>query len=409
MSKMKKLDKSRIIFLCAVLINLQTGLSFCWSVYLKELVEVEGWSHGDAVLPSTVMTVSFSLAMLLFGLFQEKYGPRLTIWAGSLLMGAGLFLAAQSVTAAGITVGFGILHGSGIAACFSTTQSTALKWIPAGRQGRTIGVISAACGLSSVVLVWVSEVLLRTGGIVFAFRILGAFIMTGTFLAGCFMRLPKAGELEETAPAEKKSGEETVSEQEILPGGDMNRHQMLRTRMFYYVLGFYLLGCASTQVPMNHISVIASLQAGLENGAMFVSVISVCNFLGRLAGGWLGDRYSERAVLSTAAAVNMVNLLCFGMYRSMVPLLLGCIINGLHLGMMMAQMPVIVSKLFGKTYCAQNYGVMACFGLLNGILGSQVSGYFVDTFHSYRYAYLLCVVYLAITVVLTRKLPKKMK
>jgi len=247
---------------------------------MKELVEAEGWSHGDAVLPSTVMTVSFSLAMLVFGLFQEKYGPRLTVWAGSVLMGAGLFFAAQFVTVAGITVGYGILHGCGIAACFSTTQATALKWIPAGRQGRTIGVISAACGLSSVVMVWISEMLIQWGGIVSAFRILGIWIMAVTFLSGCFLRLPKPGDMEEnTRPQEISADIERAADGDFLPGGDMNCRQMLGTRMFYYVLGFYLLGCAATQVPMNHISVIASLQAGIENGAMFASAISICNFL----------------------------------------------------------------------------------------------------------------------------------
>lgn len=81
-------------------------------------------------------------------------------------------------------------------------------------------------------------------------------------------------------------------------------------------------------------------------------------------------------------------------------------IDGWHFGMLMAMAPVLVSKHFGKRYCAQNFGAIACFGFISGIIGSQITGNIVDRFQSYQYAYLLCVVYLAISVLLAVKLPR---
>ena len=73
----------------------------------------------------------------------------------------------------------------------------------------------------------------------------------------------------------------------------------------------------------------------------------------------------------------------------------------------MALTPVLVSKHFGAKYCAQNYGLIACLGFINGFIGSQLEGVLADRFGSFQYGYLVCAVYLAIAVVLAWKLPKK--
>ena len=86
---------------------------------------------------------------------------------------------------------------------------------------------------------------------------------------------------------------------------------------------------------------------------------------------------------------------------------IGCILAGLHCGAIMALVPVLVSKLFGAKYCAQNYGLIACIGFVNGFIGSQLAGLLADRTGNYYAAYMVCAVYLALATIAAWKLPKK--
>lgn len=396
-----RISRKNIVLVCAVLINLHLGLSYAWSVFAGALVSQEGWTNAQAALPSTIMAVSYSLSMLLFGFFQEKYGPRLTLHIGALLMGGGLLVAAQFMTAAGVAFGYGVLHGCGVGACFSTTSATVLKWIPPENQGRVSGLISSVYGMSSVLMAVVAEFFIERGGIQQAFHVIGAAIIVVVFLAGSFFRLPEPGQ--GYAKAVKTVG----GAEEIPLAEELDCQGMVRTRTFWLLLGTYIFGASAALVPINHISMITNMQGGLSSGYIFVSILSVCNCVGRFGGGFLADRFSARKVLMVIAALNLVNLLLFGTYTSAAAFTAGCIIDGLHCGAIMALTPVLVSKLFGAKYCAQNYGLIACLGFVNGFIGSQLAGMLADRFGSFQYGYLICGVYLAMAVFFTWRLPKK--
>jgi len=403
-----KYDKKNVVLFCALLINLQLGMSYSWSVFSKALIESYGWVYANAVLPSTLTTISYSVSMLVFGLFQEKFGPRKTLCIGALLMGGGLILCGITMSVPGIVLGYGICHGAGVGASFSTTQSTVLKWSARGKQGTISGLISSAYGLSSVIMSFLAGKLIEAYGIPTAFFTLAVVILLMILTAGSFVHLPQQSVPcidtlgnKQASRVIMKEGEAWISETK-----ELNFRQMIKTKLFYCLLGTYLFGAAAAMMPLNHISMIASIQGNVKNSYVFVSIISLFNCLGRLGGGMLGDMLTERKALGLMAVVNALNMFLFCNYTSGGSLILGCLLDGCHYGMIMALTPVLVSKLFGKKYCAQNYGAVACFGMLTGLLGTQLTGFIVDAFGSYQYAYLLCAGYLMISALFALKLPK---
>lgn len=110
------INRKNIVLVCAVLINLQLGMSYAWSLFSKALIELESWDYANAVLPNTVNSIACSVSMLAFGFFQEKYGPRLTIRIGALFMGSSLLLAGRFLSLPGIIIGYGVLYGTGVGA-----------------------------------------------------------------------------------------------------------------------------------------------------------------------------------------------------------------------------------------------------------------------------------------------------
>ena len=397
----RNFNRKYIVMACAIIINLQLGLSYSWSVFAGALTSQEGWTAAQAVLPSTTMAVAYSISMLLFGFFQEKYGPRLTLYVGAILMGGGLLVAGQFMTVTGVALGYGLLQGCGVGAIFSTTQATTLKWVPPERQGRVTGIISGAYGLSTVLMAIIADFFIDRGGLQLAFRAIGLFVIALVILAGSFFRLPEPGQGYDRA-ARKSSGGDKEE-----PAEDLNCRQMVKTRHFWFLLVVYIFGASATFVPINHIAMITSSQAGLTNAYIFVSILSICNCLGRLGGGWLGDKISARSVLLWIAALNCISMALFRYYTAPIAFAIGCILAGLHCGAIMALVPVLVSKLFGAKYCAQNYGLIACLGFVNGFIGSQLAGLLADRTGNYFAAYMVCAVYLALAAIAAWKLPKK--
>lgn len=384
---------------CAVLINLQLGLNYSWSVFSKVLIQEHGWSYTQAALPNTATSLSYSLSMLAFGLIQEKYGPRLSLAVGSILMGAGLILSSFWLTVSGVVIGYGILFGCGVGACFSTTQATVLKWISADRQGLAAGITSGTYGISSILIAATAEYLLSRVGISATFFTM-AVTSTPIILFLCrFIRLPDI----------QNTKIQNVMANETSPCTDKTCLEMIKTRTFFCLLGVYILSTATSMMPLSHISMIATLQTNVENSTIFVGILTLSNCLARFIGGYLGDRFSEKLVFLISGLVNFFNILFFSHYTTFTSLALGCIINGWHCGVLMALMPSLVSKLFGQRYCAQNFGVLAGFGLVSGLIGSQAAGLLVDTFGSYAHAYWLCALYLAVATILSAILPNHNK
>ncbi|MCS4455890.1 hypothetical protein JTT00_17310 [Clostridium botulinum] len=73
--------------------NFIAGLIYIWSVISKSLINDLNWTSKQASFPYTVITVSFVIAMVIFGKIQDMKGPKLTVTLGGILMGTGLILS----------------------------------------------------------------------------------------------------------------------------------------------------------------------------------------------------------------------------------------------------------------------------------------------------------------------------
>lgn len=387
------MKKVRGPLICVILINLQLGLSYSWSVFSQVLIEQEGWAYSEAVLPSTIASFAYALSMLVFGIFLERYGPKKTIQIGAVLMISGLLLAAVFMEPLGVVIGFGVFYGCAAGACFSATQAITLRWL-AG-SGSTVGITSAAFGISSVLLSVVANWLLKEIGIKLTIGGIGVVSGICILAIGTLLYLPAL----DAAPRTDQS--RVISEE------DLDCRGIVRKKAFYYLLGIYIFGTAAATVPNSHITMIVSLQGGLEDGYLYVSLISLFGFLGRLLGGSLSDHFGVRRVLLSAIVLNLGNMLLFESYTGPFSLAFGCMITGWFFGVLMVLIPVLVRTLFGSTYFARNFGLISGLGLVSGLLGSQLAGYLMDCYHTYLYSYWVCAAYMLVALASIRQLAKE--
>ena len=144
---------------CMVMIaNLQYG----WTLFVLPIGHATGWSRAAIQVAFTVFVLCETWLLPLEGYVIDRIGPRLTVCAGGVLIGAAWVLDSVAgslmllYTASAIGgIGSGFIYGA--------TVGNAIKWFP-DKRGMAAGLTAAGFGAgSAVTLVPVSNMIARSG------------------------------------------------------------------------------------------------------------------------------------------------------------------------------------------------------------------------------------------------------
>lgn len=276
-------------------INLGLGVLYAWSVLKGGIPDSWGWSNADKALPYSVACFVFSLAMVLAGRLQDRYGPSMIAMIGGGLVGVGCILAGMTAPSlAGFVIGFGVIGGLGIGFGYAATTPAAIKWYPPSKTGLIAGIVVAGFGLAPVFIAplatWMLGFYANTdpAGVVekgVAATIISfgmAFLVIVSLLAQ-LLRNPPPGFV-----AHGSGGK--VSHAVPL---EMDWKDVLRTAQFYVMWLMYFLGAAA---GLTFISVAQDLGKRSLGDLAFVAVVvlAVGNATGRVVAGSLSDRLGRQ-------------------------------------------------------------------------------------------------------------------
>ena len=435
-------NKKTLLIVCITcMLNMVMALNFSWSLYESSLHDMAGWTHTQASLPLTVFSLCYSLFVTPTGLFQDRFGPRKTIFFGSIIAACGLVICGLTMTVPGVVIGFGVIYPLGMVAAYSANVGNAMRSVPVEKRGTVSGIVISAVGVSGIISAEVSAAVINRLGISPAFFSLAIYttpvMMLGVALLG---RVPAQAPTRRPPRAErirkhdgKKSAARNAAEAERAADGasetdaavrpvydektpfapelagqiNLTLRQTIRTRRFYLLVLVNLLGCMANSSVSTHIVSIAKLQAGVpaERAQIFVTLVAICNFAGRLATGFVSDLVPRKRILTVMFALDTAVIALFRFFTSGVLIGLGIGLVTLTGASLMVLVPVLITDYFGPLYYGQNYGIVNTFAIVNSLM-PVIVGQIIDRTGSYNGSYLLGTVLAGITLVLTFFLPK---
>ncbi len=169
----------------AVGVNLVAGFIYTWSILSRTLIEEFGWTSSQASLPYTLFTISFVLAMVVFGKAQDSRGPRLVSALGSISMGLGLILSGLFIDPKIMVFTVGIVTGSGVGMMTVATSPPVVKWFPPSKKGMVTGLVAAGAGLASLYYSPLASYLIAGFGLEKTFIFIGG----GALIVGSLLSL----------------------------------------------------------------------------------------------------------------------------------------------------------------------------------------------------------------------------
>lgn len=361
--------------------------SLAWSVrstfalFYVALLGEFGWRRGDAALGYSLSWLLLLLFSPLSGRLSDRWGARILVPAGGLVLGSALALTGQVTALWQYFLVFGALGAAGIG-CIQTPAATIVnRWFVRSR-GAAMGIVSAGASASAVVFYPVNAWLIVT----FGWR--GAFVIFGVMVA--LVTVPLAGLCYRNPPcdaADRDGGSATATAATIQ---DWTLATALRSARFWAVFVMWGLGVTGYQIVTTH-QVAHAVERGfspLTLGWVF-GLGGACTVAGNLLGGWLSDRWGRAVVFAVGSAIGIAGIGALGALGGPddLPLLLFYAASGLGFGMRIALLAAIPADIFAGRHLGVILGAAHGGGGVGGFIGPFLGGWLFDVTGSYRIAF----------------------
>ncbi|MBZ9937339.1 MFS transporter [Mesorhizobium sp. BR1-1-16] len=364
-----------IVGLGALMGCVAIGAMFSLAVFLEPMAVDTGWSRAGI---SSAMTLNFlvmGVAGFGWGAASDRFGPRIVVLAGAVLLGLALVLASRMHSLLAFQLTFGVLVGISASAFFAPMISAVTGWFDTNRS-LAVSLVSAGMGMAPMTISPFARWLITDYDWRFAMLVIGIGAWVLLLPAALLVRRPPAVPM-------PQSGAGPMAEPE------MSARSALRSPQFL-VLGLtFFACCAAHSGPIFHMVSYAIVCGVTPMAAVSIySVEGLAGLGGRLLLGVLADRIGVKPILIGGLAVQALAIAAYSAIGELGQFYALAIIFGAAYGGVMPLYAVLARDYFGQ----QNLGaVLGAAGLLSSIgmaLGPVLGGWIYDTFDGYAWLFI---------------------
>lgn len=351
------------------------GSMLSLAVFLQPISEAMGWSRAGVSAAATLDFLCMVIAAFFWGALSDRFGTRIVVLAGSLLLGLGLVTASQATSLSQFQLLFGILIGVAAGAFYAPMMAVASAWIETHRS-LAVSLVSAGMGVAPL------TVAPFAGWLIAAYDWRTAMLVIG--IVAWALLIP-ASFLVRPAP---QTAAPSATDGADAPDVEWTAVQAFRTPQFITLACAHFGCCAAHSGPIFHM-VSYAMVCGIAPMTA-VTVYSLAGFSGlggRLALGAMADRIGAKPVLVGGL---FVQALCVAAYLAVGQLgefYALAVIFGLAYGGVMPLYAVLVREFFGARIMGTVFGAVSAFASLGMALGPWAGGWVFDTFGSYAWLY----------------------
>jgi OFA family oxalate/formate antiporter-like MFS transporter len=351
---------------CMVMIaNLQYG----WTLFVLPIGHAQGWSRAAIQVAFTVFVVCETWLLPLEGFVIDRIGPKLTVCAGGVLIGASWCV--DSVAGSlGVLYVASALGGIGSGFIYGATVGNALRWFP-DRRGLAAGLTAAGFGAgSAVTLVPISNMIARSG-YQHTFLVFGLVQGIVVVVVAQLLRLPPGTPGGPRQPAISASGMNALRPSRLHELTlDYAPAAVLREPVFWLMYLMFVLVGAGGLMATAQLSVIAT-DFGVAKTPVTLAFLTmpaltyalaidrVLNGVTRPFFGWVSDRIGRENTMFIAFLLEGLGILV--LVRMAGDPVAFVVLTGVVFfawGEIYSLFPATSGDTFGRRHAATNYGLL---------------------------------------------------
>jgi MFS family permease len=353
------------------------GVIFSLAVFLEPMSASTGWSRAGISSALTLAFLSMGFAGFGWGALTDRYGPRLVVLAGTVLLGLSTVLASRATSLLEFQLLFGVMTGVAAGSFFAPVIATTASWFDRHRS-LAVSLVSAGMGVAPMTIAPLAAWLVtgydwRTAQLIIG---IGAWVIL--LPAVWFIRAaPGTGNTPAAAGA-------PTQEMPEMPVG-----QALRSRAFIVLGATFFACCAAHAGPIFH-TVSYAIGCGLPTFAAVTiySMEGVAGLGGRLVFGVLADRVGAKKVLIAGLVIQAFAAASYLLVNQLGGFYAVAIVFGLAYGGVMPLYAVLARDYFGPRILGTVLGAMTMLSSLGMALGPVLGGWLYDRYGSYTWMYI---------------------
>ena len=351
------------------------GAILSLAVFLQPISDSMGWSRGGVSAAATLDFLCMGLSAFFWGALSDRFGTRIVVLIGSVLLGLGLVAASQATSLWEFQALFGILIGIAAGTFYAPMIAVASAWIETHRS-LAVALVSAGMGMAPLTVAPSASWLIATYDWRTAMLVIG--------IAAWALLIP-ASFLVRPAP---QSPATTATGGTGLPEVQWTVARALRTPQFIALAGAHFGCCAAHSGPIFHMVSYAMICGIAPMTAVTVySLAGLSGLGGRLLLGTLADRLGAKPVLVGGLLVQAMSVATYLAVGQLGEFYALSVVFGLAYGGVMPLYAVLVREFFGARIMGSVFGAVSAFASIGMALGPWAGGWVYDTTHAYSWLY----------------------
>ncbi len=345
------------------LILLFMGTSFAWSIFATSLESYFGWTRANTSLAFTLNTVFFTVGNICGGMLSNKLSYKNIVRVAACLIAGGFLLTTRINSLWQLYFTYSMLCGGGVGIGYNAIVSALPLWFPE-KSGFTTGILLTGYAFSTSILGPFSQWIINGYGWKTAFSVL-ALIVFVVMLAGSLnLRTPSSEEALQF-PVMKR----TINQAEK----DYTTDEMLKTSAFWLYFFARIVSTGIGLTIFNHL--VPAIREFFPSEKVLaiaaLSLVSLCNGLGRLIWGFFYDRFGVSWTVRLIAFVYLFGMailvLAMNVKMPLLFVLAGCILV-FCFGGNAGTLPAVSRGLFGSKHFSMNYSLINSSALISSFI-----------------------------------------
>ncbi len=353
------------------------GTTFSLAVFLQPMSEATGWSRTGVSTAMTIVFLTMGIGGFGWGALTDRFGPKVVVLSGALLLGSGLALASRATSLLEFQLVYGILVGGAAGSIFAPMIATVTGWFDK-RRSLAVSLVSAGMGMAPMTISPLARWLLthydndwRMAQLVIA--ILAWVLLIPTAFLVRRAPVPPAGAASAAAAA----------------NSNLTVGRALRSPQFIVLSATFFACCAMHSGPIFH-TISYAIACGLAP-AVAVTIYSMeglAGLGGRLIFGLAGDRFGAKPTLVVGLFIQALAAGAYFYTRQLGEFYAVAVIFGMSYAGVMPLYAVIAREYFPMRIMGTVFGAASMVSSLGMALGPVIGGWIFDHFGSYGWLYI---------------------
>ena len=403
-----------IVLACGVLQFCGAGFFYYGlSVFFLPLTNEFGWSRALTSSAFSLHRLEGGLVAPLVGYAFDKLGPRKLAVFGVTMLGLGYLILSQANSFGAFAVSVLVMSLGYSCGFTANTMSTVANWF-IRKRATALGYVFAGSG-SGGLLVPLIALSVDSNG--WRLPALGLGILTlaiGLPLALVLRHRPEdCSLLPDGDPPQHRPPPGRVGPVLKLPltGTPHHEHAVtaraaLRTRAFWLLAAATsLVAIAQSALVVHAIPFLTGVGLPAPIAATAISAMSVISVGGRIAFGYIGDRFQKRHMLALVLGLQGLGILAFSVVSQAWHLIPFLALFAPGYGGAYPMRPALQGELFGRRHFGTVQGFLLGCNAFAGVIGPIFAGWMFDALGDYRLAFQLLGIIALLSIPLALAMP----